>query len=205
MLRHMGETVTLERPDGSTADVAHVLFYPASESDQTVLDVQTRFVNQARYKGDQRTLTLVWPKGAPHDLMDCHVWVRGERYSVYANPCPPSHSPNGYDMRVTATMSLYLYDIELLRPTGERDAWGVWQTAWDPTPTKANMLRLSDDVEHVARQDGMLRMVLFELPPNTWDDAYTAFRHGGHVHEIGSIDYAGETVVIGGTREATDG
>lgn len=205
LLERMGETVTLERADGSTEDVRNVLFYVASESDQTVLDVQTRFINQARYKGDQRTLTLVWPVGAPHDLMDCHVWVRGERYSVYANPGTPSHTPNGYDMRVTATRSLYLTEVELLRAERTRDEWGVWHTEWDPTPCMANLLRLSDDVDHAARQSGMLRMVLLELPPNAWDGEYVAFRVDGIVHTISSIDYAGETVVIGGRREATDG
>ena len=199
LLERMGETVTLEGADGTMTDVDHVLFYVASESDQTVLDVQTRFINQARYKGDQRKLTLIWPKGAPHDLMDAHVWVRGERYSVYARPGTPSSTPNGYDMRVTATMSLYLYDVELLKAERTRDEWGVWHTEWDPTPARANMLRLSEDMGHDARRDQLERVTLLELPPGTWDKGYKAFRMDGRLHSITSVDYAGDTVVIAGT------
>ena len=137
LLERMGDLVTLERPDGTTMDVQHVLWYDADASDQTVMDVQTRFINQARYKGDSKTLTMLWPKKAPHDLMDCHVWVRGNRYRVYANPSPPSGTPlfNGYDLFVTATASLFLYDAELLKATRSRDEWGVWHTdEYDPTP-----------------------------------------------------------------------
>lgn len=200
LLERMGGTVTLERPDGTTEDVKHVLWYDASSSDQSVMDVQTRFINQARYKGDSKTLTILWPKSAPHDIMDCHVWVRGERFRVYANPAPPSGTPLfvGYDMFVTANASLFLYDAELLRPTSTRDQWGVLHTEWEPTPTKVNLLRLSDDLAHSFRQDGMGRITLLELPPDTWDEEYTAFRMGGHEHTITSIDYAEDVVVIAG-------
>lgn len=200
LLERMGRTVTLERPDGTMVEVPHVLYYDADASDQTVMDVQTRFINQARYKGDSKTLTLLWPKRAPHDLMDCHVWVRGDRYRIYANPTAPSGTPrfNGYDLFVTANMSLFLYEVELLRPVSTRDQWAVWHTEWEPTPTKANLLRLSDDMAHAFRQDGMERITLLELPPDTWDDEYTAFRMGGHTHAITSIDYAGDVVVIAG-------
>ena len=200
LLERMGGTVTLEHPDGTTEDVRHVLYYDADASDQTVMDVQTRFINQARYKGDSKTLTLLWPKDAPHELMDCHVWVRGQRYWVYANPTPPSGTPrfNGYDLFVTANMSLFLYDAELLEPVSTRDQWAVWHTEWEPTPTKVNLLRLSDDMSHLFRQDGMERITLLELPPDTWDPKYTAFRMGGHTHTITSIDYAGDVVVIAG-------
>lgn len=208
LLERMGDTVQLERPDGAMFDVPHVLYYDADASDQTVMDVQTRFINQARYKGDSKTLTLLWPRDAPHDLMDCHVWVRDERYRIYANPTPPSGTPryNGYDLFVTATMSLYLYDAELLRAERYKDEWGVWHTGeLVPTPTKVNLLRLSEDMVFEVSQHGFGGVVLLELPEGTWDDEYVKFRFGGHDYRINSIDYAHETVVIGGVNEVTDG
>lgn len=208
LLERMGRTVTLERPDGATEEVRHVLWYNADTSDQTVMDVQTRFINQARYKGDSRTLTLLWPKRAPHDLMDCHVWVDGERFRVYADPRPPSGTPtyNGYDLFVTATHSLFLYEAELIKAIRYRDEWGAWHTdVEEPTLTDVNLLRLSEDMTFEVGQHGMGGTVLLELPPDTWDEGYCKFRFGGHDYTIKSIDKANDTVVIGGTREATDG
>ena len=204
LLERMGKTVTLEHPDGTTEDVRHVLWYDA---DASVMDVQTRFINQARYKGDSKTLTLLWPKKAPHDLMDCHVWVRGERFRIYANPTPPSGTPrhNGYDLFVTATASLFLYDAELLKAVRRKDEWGAWHTDdLDPTPTKVNLLRLSEDVSYEVGQHGTGGVVLLELQPNTWDDEYSKFRFQGHLYNITSVDYAHDVVVIGGVREVTD-
>ena len=209
LLERMGGTVTLEHPDGTTEDVRHVLWYDADASDQTVMDVQTRFINQARYKGDSKTLTLLWPKSAPHELMDCHVWVRGERFRVYANPTPPSGTPryNGYDLFVTATASMFLYDAELLKAAGRyKDEWAVWHvTDYLSTPAKVNLLRLSEDTAYEAGQHGMGGVVLLELQPDTWDSEYVKFRFQGHVYTINSVDYAGDVVVIGGSREVTDG
>ena len=207
LLERMGRTVTLERPDGETIDVPHVLYYDADASDQTVMDVQTRFINQARYKGDSKTLTLLWPKKAPHDLMDCHVIVQGDRYRVYANPTAPSGTPmfNGYDLFATATCSLFLYDAELLRADRHRDEWGVWHTSeLLPTPVKVNLLRLSEDMVFEAGQHGFDGTVLLELPPDTWDRAYVKFRFQGHLYTINSVDYAHDVVVIGGAKEVTD-
>ena len=208
LLERMGGTVTLERPDGTTEDVRHVLWYDADASDQTVMDVQTRFINQARYKGDSRTLTILWPRRAPHDLMDCHVWVGQERFAVYADPHPPSGTPllNGYDLFVTATHSLFLYDAELLRAERRKDEWGAWRTdGYVPTATKANLLRLSEDMAWEVGQHGMGGTVLLELPPGTWDAGYSKFRFQGHLYTIKSVDCANDVVVIGGEREVTDG
>ena len=207
LLERMGKLVTLERPDGTMVDVAHVLWYDADASDQTVMDVQTRFINQARYKGDSKTLTMLWPKDAPHDLMDCHVWVRGERYRIYANPTPPSGTPmfNGYDLFVTANMSLFLYDAELLKASRYKDEWGAWHTSeYPPTPVKVNLLRLSEDMVYEVGQHGFGSVVLLELQPGTWDKAYVKFRFQGHLYTINSVDYAHDVVVIGGVKEATD-
>lgn len=204
LLERWGETVTLERPDGDTEEVDGVLCHEASSSDQSVMDVQTRFINQARYKGDQRTLTVLWPKSAPHDLMDCHLWVRGERYAVYSAPFAVPYSPNGYDMRVTATRSLFLYEVELLRAVVTVDEWGVPSSDYEGTTVRANLLRLSDDISHLARQDNLSRMTMFELEPDSWDEEYVAYRYQGLFHTIKSIDYAGDVVVVAGTREVTD-
>ena len=207
LLERMGKTVTLEHADGTTEDVRHVLYYDADASDQTVMDVQTRFINQARYKGDSKTLTLLWPKRAPHDLMDCHVWVRGDRYRVYANPTAPSGTPrfNGYDLFVTATCSLFLYDAELLKAERTKDEWSVWHTSeYEPTPAKVNLLRLSEDMVFEVGQHGMGGVVLLELQPDTWDAEHVRFRFQGHLYKITSVDYAHDVVVIGGVREVTD-
>lgn len=208
LLERMGELVTLERPDGTTEDVRHVLWYDADASDQTVMDVQTRFINQARYKGDSKTLTLLWPKKAPHDLMDCHVWVRGNRYRVYANPSPPSGTPmfNGYDLFVTATASMFLYDAELLKAARRyKDEWAVWHTdGYASTPAKVNLLRLSEDMVFEVGQHGFDGRVLLELQPDTWDSEYVKFRFQGHLYTINSVDYAHDVVVIGGVKEVTD-
>ena len=207
LLERMGRTVTLEQPDGTTIDVPHVLYYDADAPDQSVMDVQTRFINQARYKGDSKTLALLWPKRAPHDLMDCHVWVRGERYRVYASPTPPSGTPrlNGYDLFVTATHSLFLYDAELLKAERRKDEWGAWHTdEYVATEMRVNLLRLSEDMSYEVGQHGIGGTVLLELQPGTWDEAYVKFRFQGHLYTIKSIDHANDVVVIGGVREVTD-
>ncbi len=206
LVEHMGEVVTLESDDGTMTEVPHVLLKEADASDQTVMDVQTRFINQARYKGDNRTLMVIWPKSAPHDIMGCHVWVRGERYRVYAEPFPLSYSPTGYDMRLTIIRSLFLYDIELLPQTKWQDQWGAWHVdEGEPVPTKANLLRLSETLESAAAQRDFARLAMFELPPDTWRDEFKRFRFQGNVHHIESHDFAEDVVVIAGTREVGDG
>ena len=206
LLERMGETVMFEPAEGEPVEVCHVLCHEAEMSDQAVMDVQTRFINQARYKGDSLTLTVMWPKTAPHDLMDSHIVIRGERFRVYGHPFPVAHSPNGYDCRITCTRPLFLYDLVLIRTVAERDAWGVMhETDEVRTETKANLLRLSEMQERGARQTDLARVALFELPPDTWDDRYTAFEFEGHRHHIESVDRAAEVVVISGTREVVDG
>ena len=206
LTERMGEVATLEAADGTMTVVPHVLTRVANESDQTVMDVQTRFINQARYKGDNRTLTAIWPKSAPEVTPDCHVWVRGERYRVYGDPFPMAVSPTGYDLRLTLIRSLFLYDIELLPVTSTRDQWGAWHTTYgEPVPTKANLLRRSDTLESAARKAEMAQLAMFELPPGTWNDSYKAFRYAGGTYHIESHDFAEEAVVISGTREVIDG
>ena len=206
LLERMGETVTLEPADGSEpVSVPHVLCAEADVSDQTVMDVQTKFINQARYKGDSVTLSVTWPKSAPHSLMGAHLVIRGERFRIYGEPFPIAHSPNGYDCRITATRSLFLYDVELLRPTAATyDEWGKPSFKLVPTHAKANLLRLSETKETEAAQRDLARLVMLELPPDTWDESYVAFRFRGMTHHVESVERAEDVVVIAGTREVTD-
>ena len=205
LLERMGETVTLEKKDGTTMDVEHVLCYQADLSDQTVQDVQTRFINQARYKGDQLTLNVIWPKGAPHDLMDSHMVIRGERFHVYGAPFAPSHSPVGYDLTVTCTRTLYLYDVELLSSVTTRDQWGVHHTEWVPTQAKANLLRLAEDTERGSGQENLSRIVMFEFEPDTWGkDGYDACRYDGHIYYLTSVARSDGSVVCTLTGGVTD-
>ena len=205
LLERMGETVTLETADGTTVDVDHVLCHEADVSDQSVMDVQTRFINQARYKGDSVTLTVMWPKSAPHDLTDAHLVIRGERYRVYGTPFPVAHSPNGYDCRITCTRPMFLYTAELLSPTVTHDAWGVPSYEYAGDTVSVNLLRLTDTLESTAGRSDLARVVLLELPPGAWDEKYTHFRLDGRLHRIESVNSAGEQVVISGTMEVTDG
>ena len=208
LLERMGETVTLEKADGTTVDVNHVLCHEADVSDQSVMDVQTRFINQARYKGDSVTLTVMWPKSAPHDLEDGHLIIRGERYRIYGTPFPVAHSPNGYDCRITCTRPMYCYRVTLLVPTHTRDEWGVWTATYTETETDANLLRLSEsesESRDAKATEGRNATCLIELPPETWDGTPTHFRHGTRLYRITSKEEAGETVVLGGTQEQDDG
>jgi len=206
LLERMGETVTLERADGTAVEVPHVLFREGSISDQSVMDVQTRFINQARYKGDSVTLTVMWPRDAPHDLMDAHLLIRGERYTVYGDPVPITHPHARYDVRVTANRSLYLYEARLLKATEVVDEWASSDITWDGPTVRVNLLRLSESAETAAGARGMAEVVLLELEPGSVEDVgeYGAFEFAGHFHRIESVDRAGEQVVIGGTREVGD-
>lgn len=207
LLERMGKTVILEHQDGTTEYVEKVLWSDTDLSDQSVMDVQTRFINQYRYKGDSRTVTILWPKKAPHNLMDCHIHINGERFKVYGDPHPPSCTPkfNGYDMYVTATHALFLFDAELLKTERYKDEWGVWHTSdLIPTKVKVNLLRLYEDMSYEVRQHGNGGVVLLELPPETWDSEYIKFRFQGHLYNIVSNDKAGDVVVIGGVKEVTN-
>lgn len=208
LLRRFGETVTLEKADGTMVDVRHALCAEVDMSDQTVMDVQTRFINQARYKGDQRTLSVMWPTDADHDVMDGHLWVRGERYAIYGQPFPVAHSPVDYDMQLTVTRSLYLYDVELGATTLTRDQWGMQHAEWAWTPVRANMLRLAEDMERGSGTEGVSRIVMFEFTAEVWGDGYEAVRYpageGGHVYHHTATGLARDSVVCTFTGGVAD-
>lgn len=204
LLERMGETVTLEKADGTTVDVDHVLCHEANVSDQSVMDVQTRSINQARYKGDSVTLTVMWPKSASHDLDGGHLIVRGERYRIYGTPFPVAHSPNGYDCRITCTRPMFRYTATLLVPTYTSDEWGVWTATFTETEVNVNLLRLSEsesESRDAQAAEERNATCLIELSPETWDGTPTHFRYNGRLYRITSKEEAGETVVLGGTQE----
>lgn len=161
-----GETVVLERSDGTKRRVPNVLVAQTDATDITVLDVQTRFINQARYKGDTSTLTLCWPKADHSDLNDTHVWVRGDRYRVYSDPIPYDDSvcPTDWDRQVTALRSLFLYDIELGTAKSERDEWGVHHPTYEWRKVNANLLRLAGSMGDSGGAKGMEHLRMYEVP-----------------------------------------
>ena len=209
MLR--GETVTLEKADGTLIDVPDVLVTPTDLSDQTVQDVQTRFINQARYKGDQLTLTLYWPKAAPHDLMDSHITVRGERYRTYGTPFAYDDAvcPTRWDAQVTVTRSLYLFDLEIGVQASEMDEWGAFQESFEWHPIKGNLLRLAEDAARGTGTESPSGILMFELRREDWEAGVAAIRYpageGNPIYRMRSTAYAQETMVITAYGGVADG
>ena len=206
-----GEPVTLERVDGTMVDGIEALVRQSDLSDQTVLDVQTKFINQARYKGDAETLTCIWPKSNTEDLRDCHVWVRGNRYRVYGGPFAPTEGtlPTQYNRRVTLNRALYLYDAYLLEPHETFDAWKVQHIEWRHTtdePIKVNLLRLA--TESLATDYGQTRadygIVLLEMTPDLYHGE-PAFEFGGTHYTVTADATAHDTVIVTGRGDEAHG
>ena len=203
-----GEPVTLERADGTMVEGIEALVRQADLSDQTVLDVQTKFINQARYKGDSETLTVIWPKSHPESLRDCHVWVRGNRYRVYGDPIAPTEGtlPTQYDRRVTLNRALYLYEAKLLSPTTTFDEWHVQHVEWDGPTIPVNLLRESEESQQ--RTYGTSRadydIVLIELDPALYD-GQKAFEFEGRFYTLAATTRAHDTIVLSGRGDFADG
>lgn len=203
-----GEPVVLERVDGTMVDGIEALVRQSDLSDQTVLDVQTKFINQARYKGDAETLTVMWPKSNDEDLRDCHVWVRGNRYRVYGNPFYPTETtlPTQYNRRVTLNRALYLYEAKLLSPTVTFDEWKVQHVTWDGPTVPVNLLRLSEESQQkvygTSRAD--YDIVLIELDPKLYD-GQKAFKYDGRFYTLTATTKAHDTIVLSGRGDFVDG
>lgn len=203
-----GEPVVLERVDGTMVDGIDALVRQSDLSDQTVLDVQTKFINQARYKGDAETLTVMWPKSNDEDLRDCHVWVRGNRYRVYGNPFYPTETtlPTQYNRRVTLNRALYLYEAKLLSPTVTFDEWKVQHVTWDGPTVPVNLLRLSEESQQkvygTSRAD--YDIVLIELDPKLYD-GQKAFKYDGRFYTLTATTKAHDTIVLSGRGDFVDG
>lgn len=198
----------LERVDGTMVDGIEALVRQSDLSDQTVLDVQTKFINQARYKGDAETLTVMWPKSNDEDLRDCHVWVRGNRYRVYGNPFYPTETtlPTQYNRRVTLNRALYLYEAKLLSPTVTFDEWKVQHVTWDGPTVPVNLLRLSEESQQkvygTSRAD--YDIVLIELDPKLYD-GQKAFKYDGRFYTLTATTKAHDTIVLSGRGDFVDG
>lgn len=193
-----GETVFVEYADGTSAEVENVLVQQTDATDLTVLDVQTRFINQARYKGDTSTLTLCWPKtNHDDDLNNAHVTIRGERYRVYAGPIPfaPHNCPTMWDRLVTALRSLFLYDADLLTATTAQDEYGVWTQTFTPRAVKVNLLRLAESMESKSGRKDLESLVMLEIPLDVYrDEDYVEFQ--GKRYTITDTARSTDTIVM---------
>lgn len=207
MLR--GERVVLELGDGTTSEVDNVLVAQSDLSDQSVLDVQTRFINQARYKGDQDTLTLEWPKSERSSLIAAHVTVRGERYRVYGDPMPYDDAvcPTDWNRQVTAVRSLYLYLVTFYRDETTQDEWGVTHSRYVGTDVMCNLLRQTEDVSAGASTRGYSPILLFEMRPEDWRDEFVAVRYptnDGDFAMIAGVNHGPDTVVVSAEGGVSD-
>ena len=193
-----GETVFVEYADGTEAYVDNVLVQQSDLTDLTVLDVQTRFINQARYKGDTSTLTLCWPKtNADDDLNNAHITIRGERYRVYSSPIPYDHKNCGtmWDRLVTALRSLFLYDADLLEASEAQDEYGVWKQTFEHRTVKVNLLRLAESMDKGAGRLDLERLVMLEIPLENYDgEEYVEFQ--GIRYLISDTAYSTDTIVM---------
>ena len=198
----------MERVDGTMVEGIEALVRQSDLSDQTVLDVQTKFINQARYKGDAETLTCIWPKSNTEDLRDCHVWVRGNRYRVYGGPFAPTEGtlPTQYNRRVTLNRALYLHEAKLLSPTVTYDEWKVQHVTWDGPTVPVNLLRLSEESQQ--RVYGLSRgdydITLLEIDPALYD-GQKAFEFDGRFYTLTATTEAHDTIVLSGRGDFVDG
>lgn len=201
-----GETVLVEYADGTEALVDNVLVQQADVTDLTVLDVQTRFINQARYKGDTQTLTLCWPKtNTDDDLNNAHVTIRGMRFRVYACPIPYDHTNCGtmWDRLVTALRSLFLYDAYLLSASEEQDEYGVWKQSFVRRSVKVNLLRRADSMERASGRQDLERLIMLEIPLDFYqNEDYVEFQ--GIRYTISDTAYSTDTIVMTCTAPNTE-
>lgn len=193
-----GETVLVRYADGSEESVDNVLVQQTDATDLTVLDVQTRFINQARYKGDTQTLTLCWPKTHhDDDLNNAYVTVRGNKFRVYSSPMPYDHTVCGtmWDRLVTVMRSLFLYDIELISAVSTVDEFGVWSQTFSSRSVKANLLRRAESLKYDAgiREPDELAMV--EVPLEDYNgEMYIGYL--GQRYLVTETAYSNDTIVM---------
>lgn len=193
-----GETVFVEYDDGTSAYVNNVLVQQSDSTDLTVLDVQTRFINQARYKGDTQTLTLCWPKTNTEDnLNNAHVTIRGMRFRVYSSPIPFDHVNCGtmWDRLVTALRSLFLYDAKLLTADSTQDVYGAWKQEFVARPVKVNLLRLAESMKTGAGRKDLEKLVMLEIPLADYQDE-DFIEFDGVRYTIADTAYSTDSIVM---------
>lgn len=203
-----GEPIVLETADGEMIEGLRILVHQTDVTDQSVLDVQTKFINQARYKGDSSTLRAVWPKEYTGSLIGCHAWLRGERYRIYGDPFALDEqvTPTAYNRIVILTRTLYLSKIRLLTATMEKDEWGVGKVEWTPREVNVNLLRLADETvgEHVGQFRPIQPILLIELRPEDYHDE-RAYEYQGIHYTVTSRAFAEDTVVLTGEGGEANG
>lgn len=203
-----GEPIVLELPDGEMVEGLKILVHQTDVTDQTVLDVQTKFINQARYKGDSSTLRASWPKEWTEPLIGCHVWLRGERYRVYGDPFPLDEqvTPTEYNRIVILTRTLYLSKARLLTCTMQKDEWGIAQLEWESREVSVNLLRLADETvgQHVGQFRPVQPILLVELRPEDYQGE-RAFEYDGIHYTVTARAFAEDTVVLTGEGGEAEG
>lgn len=202
-----GETVHVELADGTEYDLDNVLLHQSDATDLTVLDVQTRFINQARYKGDTSTLTACWPKADDADLNNAHVWVRGRRYRVYSSPMSIYEGlcPTNWNRLVTLLSSLFLYTLTLHKATPTQDEWGTWTFDLDEgRSVKFNLLRLAGSMEHDDGRLGLEHLLMAEVPNEDYDGEVW-LTYGGDLFEVTDTAQSNDTVVLSCQRRPEHG
>lgn len=193
-----GETVLLELEDGTTKTVDNVLLHQSDATDLTVLDVQTRFINQARYKGDTSTVTACWPKADDSELNNAHVTIRGARYRVYSRPLPIFEElcPTQWNRLVTLLRSLFLYRATLHKATPTQDEWGTWTFDLDEgREVPVNLLRLAESMEHDAGRLAEESLVMLEIENENYDDEVW-LTYDGRLYEVTDTAHSTDTVVM---------
>lgn len=193
-----GERVFVELEDGTEKWVDNVLLHQSDATDLTVLDVQTRFINQARYKGDTSTVTACWPKADDSELNNAHVTIRGMRYRVYSRPLPifDELCPTQWNRLVTLLRSLFLYKATLYKATPTQDEWGVWQLDMDSgREVNVNLLRLAGAMEHDDGRRALEHLVMLEIDNADYDgEVWVSYEDG--LYEVTDTAHSTDTVVM---------
>lgn len=193
-----GERVFVELEDGTEKWVDNVLLHQSDATDLTVLDVQTRFINQARYKGDTSTVTACWPKADDSELNNAHVTIRGMRYRVYSRPLPifDELCPTQWNRLVTLLRSLFLYKATLYKATPTQDEWGVWQLDMDSgREVNVNLLRLAGAMEHDDGRRALEHLVMLEIDNADYDgEVWVSYEDG--LYEVTDTAHSTDSVVM---------
>lgn len=202
-----GETVHVQLYDGTEYDLDNVLLHQSDATDLTVLDVQTRFINQARYKGDTSTLTACWPKDDDSELNNAHVWVRGSRYRVYSRPMQIHDNlcPTQWNRLVTLLRSLFLYKVTLHKATPTQDEWGVWRFDMDEgREVPVNLLRLAGSMEHDDGRLGVEHLLMVEID-NEYYDGEVWMTYDGGLYEVTDTAHSNDSVILSCQRRPEHG
>jgi hypothetical protein len=166
-MRIKGESVTLRRADGGEERVNNAL------------------VRHLRSDKETTTVSVLWPKGAPHDVSGCVLDIRGRSYRVYGHPFPVHNSPTAHDMRFEATTAFYRHDVCLLRMVATTSDWtgGTVEVA-ERVEAKARLIEVRDGAESDAGADRLVRTVALEVQPGAWFEGCGWFEYEGERYRV---------------------